>query len=257
MWERGFEQGDGRGKVRLLGGWGSVVGGGAFVVWLVFRPFSLTWSQVFGAAVGLSVAELLLRRWGWARRWGGRIPSPGRVVGALVSRVGVSLPLSGSRWGRARSVAVGFLLFGSVAGIMGWEAGQENQLLHDLREHGRRAEATVVAIAGRSEEGWPNYLAVRFVAPSGVVEAHIDVGGDSGRDLKPGGHVPVVYDPSDPSEVRHADFLGGSDAGGLRLGSVLFGLLAAGFLVGTVREVVRVKEQTGAGETPDSPRTGA
>lgn len=146
MWERGFEQGDGLGKVRLLGGWGSVVGGGAFVVWLVFRPFPLTWSQVFGAAVGLSVAELLLRRWGWARRWGRRIPSPGRVVGALVSRVGVSLPLSGSRWGRARSVAVGLLLFGSVAGIMGWEAGQENQLLHDLREHGRRAEATVVAI---------------------------------------------------------------------------------------------------------------
>lgn len=44
---------------------------------------------------------------------------------------------------------------------------------------------------------------------------------------------------------------------GLRLGSVLFGLLAAGFLVGTVREVMRVKAETGAGETPDSPRTEA
>jgi len=37
----------------------------------------------------------------------------------------------------------------------------------------------------------------------------------------------------------------------------VFGLVAAGFLVGTVREVVRVREQPEAGKTPDTPRPGA
>lgn len=89
------------------------------------------------------------------------------------------------------------------------------------------------------------------------VACRLGVGDGSGNDAKPGGHVPVGYNPSDPTKVRHADRLDGSDADGIRLGSVMVGLLAAGFLVGTAREVVRVREQTEAGKTPDTPRPEA
>ncbi|MEU1516845.1 DUF3592 domain-containing protein [Streptomyces sp. NPDC005811] len=257
MGERGSVRSDSRGKYRFLSGWASLAGVVAFVVWLAFDPFELSWNQVFGGAVALSaagaVASLLLRRWGWARRWGSRIPPPT----GLISRLDVTSSLLAPRWARARSIAVGFLIFAAMAGFMGWNAGQEDRILHNLREHGRRAEATVVAIAGRSEEDSPNSLAVRFGTPSGTVQAHIDVGDGSGNDAKPGGHVPVVYNPSDPTEVRHADRLDGSEADGIRLGSVIAGLLAGGFLVGTVREVMRVKEQTEAGKTPDTARPGA
>jgi hypothetical protein len=136
-------------------------------------------------------------------------------------------------------------------------AGQEDQLLQNLREHGQRTEANVVAIAGRTEEGWTNSLTVRFSTPSRTVQKNIDVGDGSGNDAKPGGHVAIVYNPTDPTEVRQADRLDGSEADGIRLGSVVIGLLAAGFLVGTAREVVRVREQTEAGRTPDAPRPGA
>ncbi|WP_162684318.1 DUF3592 domain-containing protein [Streptomyces populi] len=221
------------------------------MVWLAFDPFELTWNQVFGGAVALSmagaIASLLLRRWDWARRRAGRIPPPGRLATGLVSRLGVpSSSLLDPRWARARSATVGFLMFATVAGFMGWKAGQEDQILQSLRDHGRRTEATVVSVADRSEEGRANSLTVRFTTPSNTVQADIDVGDGSGNDAKPGGHVPVVYNPSDPTEVRHADRLDGSDADGIRLGSVVAGLLAAGFLVGTAREVVRVKEQTEA-----------
>ncbi|WP_406838881.1 DUF3592 domain-containing protein [Streptomyces sp. AHU1] len=261
MSERRSVRSDSRGKYRFLKGWASLAGVAAFVVWLAFDPFELTWNQVFGGAVALSaagaIASLLLRRWGWARRWASRIPPPGRLATGLVSRPGVPSPLLDPRWARARSIAVGFLLFGTIAGFMGWKAGQEDQMLQNLREHGHRTEATVVAIAGRSEEGRANSLTVRFTTPSNTVQADIDVGDGSGNDAKPGGHVPIVYNPSDPTDVRHADRLDGSDADGIRQGSVVIGLLAAGFLVGTVREVVRVKEQTEAGKTPDTPRPGA
>lgn len=261
MSERRSVQNGSRGKYRILSGWASLVGVAAFVVWLAFDPFELTWNQVFGGAVVLSaagaIASLLLRRWGWARRWAGRIPPPGRLATGLVSRPGVPLPLLDPRWARARSTAVGFLLFATVAGFMGWKAGQEDPMLQNLREHGRRTEATVVAIAGLSEEGRANSLTVRFTTPSSTVQADIDVGDGSGNDAKPGGHVPIVYNPSDPTKVRHADRLDGSDADGIRLGSVVIGLLAAGFLVGTAREVMRVKEQTEADKTPDTPRPGA
>ncbi|MEV6015929.1 MULTISPECIES: DUF3592 domain-containing protein [unclassified Streptomyces] len=124
-------------------------------------------------------------------------------------------------------------MFGTVAGFMGWKAGQEDQVLQNLREHGQRTVANVVAIASRSEEDRPNSLTVRFSTPSSTVQADIDVGDGSGNDAKPGGHVPIVYNPSHPTEVRQADRLHGSEADGIRLGSVVFGLLAAGFLVGT------------------------
>ncbi|MFE5403755.1 DUF3592 domain-containing protein [Streptomyces sp. NPDC056580] len=261
MSERRSVQNDGEGTYRFLSGWGSLTGVVAFVVWLAFDPFELTSSQVFGGVAALSaagaVASLLLRRWGWARRWAGRIPPPGRLATGLISRPGVPSALRDPRWARARSTAMGFLMFGTIAGFMGWKAAQEDQILQNLREHGRRTEAVVVAIAGRSEEGWANSLTVRFTTPSSTVQADIDVGDGSGNDAKPGGDVPIVYNPSNPTEVRHADRLDGSDADGIRQGSVVVGLLAAGFLVGTVREVVRVKEQTEAGKTPDTPRPGA
>ncbi|MFD5518748.1 DUF3592 domain-containing protein [Streptomyces sp. NPDC127066] len=261
MSERGSVQGDSRGKYRFLKGWASLAGVAAFVVWLAFDPFELTWNQVFGGTVALSavgaIASLLLRRWGRARRWAGRIPPPGRLATGLVSRLGLPSPLQDPRWARARTTAVGFLMFGTVAGYMGWEAGQEDRMVQNLREHGNRTEATVVAIAGRSEEGSANSLTVRFSTPSSTVQAHIDVGDGSGDDAKPGGHVPIVYDPSDPTEVRHAGRLNGSEADGIRQGSVVIGLLAAGFLVGTAREVMRVKQQTEEGKTRDAPRPGA
>ncbi|MGW2824264.1 DUF3592 domain-containing protein [Streptomyces sp. NPDC001443] len=260
MSERKSVRSDSRGKYRFLKGWASLAGVVAFVVWLAFDPFELTWNQVFGGAVALSaagaIASLLLRRWGWARRRAGRIPPPGRLAAGLVTSLGVPSPLRNPRWARARSTAAGFLLFATIAGYMGWKAGQEDQMLQNLREHGQRTEATVVAIAGRSEEGQANSLTVRFTTPSSTVQADIDVGDGSGNDAKPGGQVPIVYNPSDPTEVRHADRLDGSDADGIRQGSVVIGLLAAGFLVGTVREVVRVKEQTEAGKTPDTPHPG-
>ncbi|MFF3448538.1 DUF3592 domain-containing protein [Streptomyces sp. NPDC002667] len=261
MSERRFVRRDSQGKYRMLAGWASLAGVAAFVVWLAFDPFGLTSNQVFGGAVALSaagaLASLLLRRWGWARRWAGRIPPPGRLATGLVSRLGVPSPLRDPRWDRAKTTAVGVLMFGTVAGFMGWKAGQEDQVLQNLREHGQRTVANVVAIAGRSEEGRANSLTVRFTTPSSTVQADIDVGDGSGNDAKPGGHVPIVYNPSDPTELRHADRLDGSDADGIRQGSVVFALVAAGFLVGTVREVVRVKEQTEAGKTPDTPRPGA
>ncbi|MFD3589866.1 DUF3592 domain-containing protein [Streptomyces sp. NPDC058683] len=152
---------------------------------------------------------------------------------------------------------MGFLLFATAAGFMGWKAGQEDQTLQNLRAHGRRTEATVVAIAGRSEEDQANSLTVRFTTPSSTVQADIDVGDGSGNDAMPGGQVPIIYSPSDPTEVRHADRLDGSDADGIRLGSVVVGLLAAGFLVGTARELMRAKEQTEAAKTLGTPHPGA
>lgn len=97
MSERRSVQNDSRGKYRILSGWASLVGVAAFVVWLAIDPFELTWNQVFGGAVVLSaagaIASLLLRRWGWARSWAGRIPPPGHLATGLVSRPGVPLPL--------------------------------------------------------------------------------------------------------------------------------------------------------------------
>ncbi|MFJ3339493.1 DUF3592 domain-containing protein, partial [Streptomyces sp. NPDC086766] len=137
--------------------------------------------------------------------------------------------------------------------VMGWEAGQEDQVLQNLRAHGHRTDATVVGIASESEEGSATSLTVRFGAPSGTVRADIDVSG-SATDAKPGAHVPVVYNPSDPTEVRHADHLDGHEADGIREGSVVFGLLAAGILVGTAWEVARAKQQPKGGRTPDTHR---
>lgn len=261
MSERRSVQSDGRGKYPSLNGWASLAGVATFVVWIAFDPFELTWLPIFGCAVALStasgLARLLVRRWGWARRWASRIPPPGLVAAGLLSRLGVTSSLLAPHWAKARFFAGGFLLFATLAGVMGWEAAQEDQKLQKLREHGHRTDATVVAITSRSEEGSATSLTVRFGAPSGTVQADIDVGDSSATDAKPGTHIPIVYNPSAPTEVCHADQLDGHEADGIRHGSEVIGLLAAGFLVGTAREVVGAKQQTEAGKTPDTPHPGA
>jgi hypothetical protein len=100
-------------------------------------------------------------------------------------------------------------------------------------------------------------VTVRFGTPSGPVRAEVDVTVSSASDAKPGTRIPIVYNPARPTQVRHIAYLDGRDADGIRQGSIVIGLLAAGFLVGTAREVVRTKQQTEAGKTRDThhPRT--
>ncbi len=78
----------------------------------------------------------------------------------------------------------------------------------------------------------------------------------SATDAKPGTRIPVAYNPARPTEVRPIAYLDGHDADGIRQGSTVIGLLAAGFLAGTVREVVRAKRQTDSSKTPDAHHPG-
>jgi hypothetical protein len=219
----------------------------AIVVWMAFGPLGPLWLYVLGWAVTLAAANgvswLLVRHRGWAHRGGGQIPSPGRLVAGIL-RLGPESWLVAPRWARARLAAVGFLMFATFAGVTGWEAGQEYQMLANLREHGHRTDATVVEITSRSEEGWAASVAVSFGTPSGPVHTEVDVTVSSATEATPGTRIPVVYNPARPTEVRHIAYLDGRDAYGAREGSIVIGLLAAGFLAGTAREVVRTKRQT-------------
>ncbi|MFG2940838.1 DUF3592 domain-containing protein [Streptomyces sp. NPDC048282] len=218
----------------------------AIVVWWAFGPIGPLPLYVLGCAVVLAaanrVSRVLVRR--WSRTHGGA----GRVA-ALV-RIRPESWLLAPRWTTARITAAGFLVFAIVSGITAWKAGQEYQLLSDLRHHGRRTDATVVKISDRSEENWVNAVTARYDTGSGAVEAYVDVPAGSATDPAPGSLIPVVFDPSHPTEVRHVAYLDGRDADGIRDGSIVTGLLAAGFLVGTVTVVVRTKRQTRAVE-PD------
>ncbi|MEU2055256.1 DUF3592 domain-containing protein [Streptomyces bungoensis] len=186
---------------------------------------------------------------------GGRFGAP---VPRLRAGLAATSVLRTPRWARVRLTAAGFLLFGAVAGYLGWTAAQEDQTLQDLRAHGQRTEATVVEVAGRSEEGWAIAFTVRFATPSGGVRAVVDVGDGSESDAKPGARIPVVYDPSNSAEVRYVGQLDGHETDGIRQGSGVSGLLAAGFLVGTVVEVRRARQRTeeGEGERPDTGHPG-
>lgn len=256
MGERDSVQGDGSAEYRSLGEWASLAILAVLVVWIAFDPMWLTWDQVFGGMVVLSTAcagvGWALRRLGRSCRWAARIPSPVGLARGLVSRLGVSAPLLNPRWAKVRLAAVGFLVLAALSGYMGWGAGQEDQMVQNLREHGQTTVAIVVSISGRSEEGRANSLAVRFSTPYRAVRAEVDVGDGWGDDERPGGHVPVVYDPSDPTKVRHAGHVDGSEADGMRTGAVVFGLLAAAFLVATVRESTRARVRTTADEASDS-----
>ena len=159
-------------------------------------------------------------------------------------------------WAKARSVAGGFLVLATIAAGIGWSAGEEYQTLANLRHQGLRTDATVVEITGRSEEGWATAVTVRFATSSGPVQADVDVEVSSATDAKPGTRIPVVYNPARPTEIRNIAYLDGHDADGIRQGSTVIGLLAAGFLAGTVREVVRAKRQTDSSKTPDAHHPG-
>ncbi|MEU6652614.1 DUF3592 domain-containing protein [Streptomyces sp. NPDC046900] len=235
-------------------GWGAPAAVVAIVVWMAFGPLGPLWLYVLGWAVALAAANgvtwLLVRRRDWA------LPSPGQLVAGLL-RLGPESWLAAPRWARCRLAAGGFLIFAALAGGMGWKAGQEYQMLANLRDQGHRTDATVVEITSRSEEGWATAVTVRFGTPSGPVRADVDVTVSSASDAQPGTRIPIVYNPARPTQVRPIAYLDGRDADGIRQGSIVTGLLAAGFLAATAGEAVRTKRQTESGKTPDThhPRT--
>ncbi|MFF4041766.1 DUF3592 domain-containing protein [Streptomyces sp. NPDC001816] len=253
MDERESVLGGGRDEYGSPVGWRALAVAVAIVVWMAFGPLGPLWLYVLGWAVALTATDgisRLVRRQGWA------VPSPGHLVAGLL-RLGPESWLVAPRWAKVRLAATGFLMFATMAGIMGWEAGQEYQVLANLRDQGRRTDATVVEITSRSEEGWATSVTVRFSTPSGPVRADVDVTPSSANNAKPGEHIPVAYNPVRPTEVRHVAYLDGRDADGILQGSIVIGLLAAGFLVGTTWEVLRTKRQTESDKTPGThlPRT--
>jgi hypothetical protein len=241
MDERKSVPSGGRDKYVSSIGWGTLTAVVAIVVWMAFGPLGPLWLYVLGWAVTLAAANgvtwLLVRRRDWP------LPSPGQL-GAGLLRLGPESWLVAPRWTKARLAAGGFLICATLAVGMGWKAGQEYQMLANLRGHGHRTDATVVEVTGRSEEGWATAVTVRFATPSGPVRADVDVTPSSTDHAKPGEYIPVAYNPARPTEVRHIAYLDGRDAYGAREGSIVIGLLAAGFLAGTAREVVRTKRQT-------------
>ena len=235
-------------------GWevpGVVVVIAAIVVWWAFGPFEPLWLYFLCWGVALPaanrVSSVLVRRWTRARPGADRVPRPGGRLAALL-RISPESWLLAPRWTSARMAAAVFLMFATVSGITGWKAGQEYQLLSDLRHHGQRTDATVVKISGRSEEDWVNAVTVRYDTGSGTVETYLDVPAGSATDPAPGSLVPVVFDPSHPTDVRHVAYLDGRDADGIREASIVTGLLATAFLVATVTVVVRTKRQARAVE---------
>jgi hypothetical protein len=260
MDERKSVLSSGRDEYRSPFSWGLLAVVVAIVVWMAFGPLGPLWLYVLGWAVALAAANgvswLLVRRRGWAHRGAGHISAPGRLVAGLL-RLGPESWLLAPRWAKTRSIAVAFLIAATIAAGMGWKAGREYQMLANLRDRGHRTDATVVEITSRSKDGWATAVTVRFGTSSGPVRADIDVEVSSATDAMPGTRIPVVYNPAHPTEVRHIAYLDGRDADGIRQGSIVIGLLAAGLLAGTAREVVRTKRQTEAGKTPDTghPRT--
>ncbi|MFJ9820999.1 DUF3592 domain-containing protein [Streptomyces sp. NPDC101151] len=253
MDERKSVLSDGRDEYGSPLGWGALAVVVAVVVWMAFGPFGPLWLYVLEWAVALTAADGISRL---ARRQGSAIPSPVQLVAGLL-RLGPESCLVAPRWAKARLAAGGFLMFATIAGVAGWEAGQEYQVLANLRDHGRRTDATVVEITSRSEEGWATSVTVRFDTPSGPVRADVDLTPSSTDHAKSGDHIPVAYYLAHPTEVRHVAYLDGRDADGILQGAIVIGLLAAAFLVGTTREVLRTKRQTEPGETPSihRPRT--
>ncbi|MFK4148977.1 DUF3592 domain-containing protein [Streptomyces sp. NPDC004065] len=233
-------------------GWWTLAVAAAAAVWVAFGPFRPVWLYLLCWAVPPAAADgiaWLVRRHGPARRDSGRLSAPPRLVAGW-PRPGPGSWLVAPGWARARLAAAGFLLFATLAGVMAWQAGREYRTLADLRDHGRRTDATVVEVTGRSEEGWATSVTVRFGTPSGPVRADVDVPPGPDGDTGPGTRLPVVYDPAHPTEVRQAVYLDGRDADGIRMGAIVLGLLATGFLTGTVTEVLRAARRPDLGGAP-------
>ncbi|MEI5525736.1 DUF3592 domain-containing protein [Streptomyces brasiliscabiei] len=221
--------------------WGGAAAFAMIAAWMAFGPFHPEWLYFLGGSVAVATVSGMARL--LSRRRVGPTRPPGR---RMAERLGIAPDswLSAPRWAKARLAAGGFLVFGIIAGVMGWEARQEYLTVRHLREQGIRTDATVVAVAGRSEEDRATSLTVRFGTSSGSVRSVVDVSDSPAVDAKPGARIPVVYDPVDPAEIRHVDHLDGRQADGIRSGSLVIGLLAAGFLVGTGRTVARIRRQT-------------
>nr|WP_267890845.1 DUF3592 domain-containing protein [Streptomyces sp. AS58] len=211
---------------------------------MTFGPFGSFWGYFLGW-VGVLAAAAGVSRLAHRRGWASRRPSPGRLLRALPTLRPES-PLLDPRWARARLAAVGFLVCAAIAGVMGWSAAQEYRTLAELRDQGHRTDATVVGITSRSEEGRATAVTVRFGTAAGSVRADVDVSLSSAIGSEPGARIPVSYNPADPTEVVHVDYLDGRDADGVRQGSIVIGLLAAGLLAGAAREAVRAQRQTAA-----------
>ncbi|GGN27844.1 DUF3592 domain-containing protein [Streptomyces fuscichromogenes] len=248
---RSFASG-GRYEYAAPSGWEVPAALVAIVVWWAFGPLGDLWLYALGWTAALTAVNGVL---GLLRvRRGAAVPSPGGLVADLL-RLGPESWLLAPRWARVRMAVGAFLLFAVFAAGMGWQAGKEYRLLADLRQHGRRTDAAVIRISGRSEEGRVNAVTVRFSTPTGPVQARVDIPGTSADSPQPGMYVPVVFDPAHPAEVRHLSYLDGDDAKGIRLGAIVGGLLAAGFLAGTVGEVVRARRQTETAPANGSPGT--
>ncbi|WP_079063287.1 DUF3592 domain-containing protein [Streptacidiphilus griseoplanus] len=250
MAERGSVPGSGQEEYGRPFGWRAAAVVLALAVWLAFGPLGPVWLYLLGWVVALAAADgvhRLVRRRGWD------VPSPARMVAALL-RLGPQSWLVAPRWARVRLLAGGFLVFAAIAGYMGRQAGGEYQLLANLREQGSRTDATVVEITDRSEEGRVLSVAVRFGTPSGPVRAEVDIGSDSADDARPGARIPVVYNPAHPAEVRSVAYLDGREADGVLQGSIVTGLLAAGFLVGTTRETLRARHTISPNPPTEGPR---
>ncbi|MEU1705038.1 DUF3592 domain-containing protein [Streptomyces sp. NPDC005706] len=241
MDERGSVLGGGRGEYGSQVGWGVLAGGVAVVVWVVFGPLGSLWLYVLGWAAALAAVDGVFRL---VRPQGLAVPPPGRLVAGLL-RLGPESWLVAPRWAKVRLAAGGFLVFSTIAGVMGWQAAQEYQVLAGLRAQGLRTDAIVVEITGRSEEGWVTSVTVRFSTPSGSVRADVDVPSGSADAAKPGAYIPLAYNPAHPTEARDVAYLDGREADGARQGAIVIGSVAAGFLVGTAMEVFRVRRRTG------------
>lgn len=233
----------------------------AIVVWFAFGPFGSLWLFLLGCAMALTaangVSRLLVRRWRRTHRGAVRTPPPGGHVAALL-RIDPQSWLLAPRWAKARTAAAVFLLFAILSAVLRWNAGHEYELLANLRHHGRQTDAIIVKISNRSEEGSIIGVTVRFDASTGPVQTDVDIPGSSTTDPKPGTYIPVVFNPEHPTQVRHTAYLDGRDAAGIRTGSIVSGLLAAGFLVATVSVVVRTARQpeTATATMPDTSSPG-
>ena len=229
-------------------GWKALAVVISVVVWLAFRPPGPVWLYVSCWVAALAAADgvaRLVRHRVSAHRRPGRTPSPSRRVAGLPG-LGPESWLLDHRYVKARTAAAGFLVFATLAAIMGRNAAQEYRMLATLRDHGGRTAATVVEITGGTAEGRPAAVTIRFGTPSGPVQADVDVSPSSEGDAAPGAKIPVAYNPAAPAQVAPVDHLDGRDADGIREGSIVIGLLAAGLLVGAAWEAVRAKRQTEA-----------
>ncbi|MCD0481085.1 hypothetical protein LO771_01315 [Streptacidiphilus sp. ASG 303] len=220
----------------------SLFAGAGFMLLFVPADARRAFAVPLGAVVVFGLVNLVVSRRGTARRAAGEAaaeedgeataPPPVRGPGAAAAAL---RGLPGERRRRAVWAALaGVLVFGAASGFEVRAAVGEHRTVEGLRQRGRTAVATVVEVTDRSEDGYALSATVRFDTPSGPVLADLDLAADDpplARDF-PGRIVAVVYDPGHPARARTARDLGHDTWDGNVQGAVVFGLVAAGFLVG-------------------------